>query len=277
MIEINNFPKHIKKNVILSTSCNDCSYIPKHDKAGQIENDDRINKQIQYMFNGLKIIKGCYNGDWMTYVIGKLRGHHEPQEEKAFYEVLLRIPRTENNIMIELGANWSYYSMWFTKQTGGKAVLIEPNITSLKIGVNNFNLNNLSCIALNGFIGASYKESDTYVDWDNSKFITPRYTVDCLMEYLNIKEKLTLLHADIQGAEYKMLLGAKESLRAGKIDYIFISTHKNNQHRSCLSILARYNYHIIASHKIRESVSIDGLIVASSPHIAKFNVKITKI
>jgi len=273
---MNTFSDYIKKRVVLTTSCNDCGYIPKHYKAGQVEYNDMVGKEIQYMFNGLKIIKGCYHGDWMTYIIGKLRGHHEPQEEKIFYEVLLRIPRSENNIMIELGANWSYYSMWFTKQVKGKAVLIEPNARSLKIGVDNFNLNNLPCVVLNGSVGASYKESDTFVDWDYAKFITPRYTVDYLMEYLNIKEKLTVLHADIQGAEYEMLLGAQESLRAGKIDYIFIASHNNKNYKLCLDVLARHGYNIIAAHKISEALSADGLIVASSPYIEKFKVEITR-
>lgn len=275
-INLNKFPNHIKKHVSLATSCHDCDYIPKYDKAGQVEYDDSVCKEVQYMFNGLKIIKGCYNGEWMTYVINKLHGHHEPQEEKVFYEVLQRIQRSENNIMIELGANWSYYSMWFVRKAGGGSVLIEPNSEVLKAGLANFNLNNLKCVALNGFIGRSYKESDTFIDWDSTKFIKPRYSIDFLMKYLNITDRLTLLHSDIQGAESEMLLGAEESLRADKIDYIFISTHKNNIHRSCLNILARYNYHIIASHKIRESVSSDGLIAASSPNIGKFNVKITK-
>ncbi|MDD5560578.1 MAG: FkbM family methyltransferase [Candidatus Omnitrophica bacterium] len=276
-MDINNFSNDKKKRAALTVSCDDCNYILKCSKAGQSEYDDTIDKQIQYMFNGLKIIRGCYEGDWMTYIIDRLKGHHEPQEEKVFYEVLQRIPKSENNIMIELGANWSYYSMWFTKQVGGKAVIVEPNMKKLKIGVANFNLNNLNCIALNGFIGRSYKEKDRFVDWDSAKFITPRYSVDYLIKRFDIKENLTLLHSDIQGAEYDMLLGARQSLKAAKIDYIFISTHKNNKHKSCLDILTRNKYHIIASHKIRESVSADGLIAASSSRIEKFNVEITKV
>jgi FkbM family methyltransferase len=277
MVDINNFSDDKKKRATLTVSCDDCGYIPKCSKAGQSEYDEKADKQIQYMFNGLKIIRGCYEGDWMTYIIETLKGHHEPQEEKVFYEVLQRIPKSENNIMLELGANWSYYSMWFAKELGSKVIIIEPNIKKLDVGVTNFTLNNLACTALQGFVGRSYKEKDTFVDWDRAKFITSRYSVDYLMEHFNIKEKLTLLHSDIQGAEYEMLLGAKESLKARKIDYIFISTHKNRQHRLCLGMLARYKYHIIAAHKIRESVSGDGLIVASSPHIEKFNVSITKV
>jgi hypothetical protein len=40
------------------------------------------------------------------------RGVHEPLEEFCFQEVLKKI-KTESPIMIELGAYWAHYSMWF--------------------------------------------------------------------------------------------------------------------------------------------------------------------
>ncbi|MDP2913124.1 MAG: glycosyltransferase [Candidatus Omnitrophota bacterium] len=271
-----NFPRDIKKRINLTISCDDCGYIPKHHKAGQVEYCGEIDKQIQYMFNGLKIVKGCYHVDWMTHIIERLKGHHEPQQEKVFYEVLRRILVSADNVIMELGAFWSYYSMWFVKQVGGRALLVEPNAEKLKIGMTNFSINNLICVSLNGFIGSYYKEKDVFVDWDSSKSIKPRYSIDYLMEYFNIAGRLAVLHSDIQGAECEMLSGAEKTLKAGRIDYIFISTHKN-QHQRCLDILAKYRYHIIASHKVKESVSVDGLIAASSPFMERFDVSITNI
>jgi len=211
----------------------------------------------------------------MTYIIDKLNGHHEPQEEKVFYEVMQRITRSENNLIIELGAYWSYYSMWFVKEASGRAVIVEPNIKKLEAGLANFRLNNLACTALNGFVGRSYGKESVFVDWNSAKSVIPCYSVDYLMKHLGVSGRLTILHSDTQGAEYDMLLGAGESLKARNIDYIFISTHVH-KHKSCLNILTRYGYHIIASHGIKESASADGLIVASSPRIEKFNVEITK-
>ena len=50
-----------------------------------------INQQeqnYQLMHNGIKIIQDCYYGSWITTLIEILKGHHEPQEEKVFYEIL---------------------------------------------------------------------------------------------------------------------------------------------------------------------------------------------
>lgn len=38
------------------------------------------------MHNGVKVIAGGYYGSWMTEIIRLLQGHHEPQEERVFYE-----------------------------------------------------------------------------------------------------------------------------------------------------------------------------------------------
>jgi hypothetical protein len=59
-------------------SCKDSEYIPKVTNAGEIFDG------FQIMHNGLKIVNGCYHGDWMSYIIQECKGHHEPQEEKAF-------------------------------------------------------------------------------------------------------------------------------------------------------------------------------------------------
>jgi len=275
-MDIASFPESIKKRVALTISCTDCKDIPKFEKAGQVEYDHSLNQQIQYMFNGIKIVQGCYHGDWMTYIIAKLKGHHEPQEEKVFYEVLKRIPKSENNIIMELGAFWSYYSMWFVNQVGGKAILVEPNSEKLEVGLRNFNINNLSCASLNGFISSYCNKNDVFIDWDLTRRNISRYSVDYLIKHFNVVHNLTMLHSDIQGAEFEMLSGSKESLKANKIDYIFISTH-NGKHEPCLGILLKYNYHIIASHEINESVSADGLIVASSPQVEKFDISISKV
>jgi FkbM family methyltransferase len=270
------FSDTVRKRILLTVSCRDCDYIPKHAKAGRVEYDGISGREVQYMFNGLKVTKGCYEGDWMTYVIDKLNGHHEPQEEKVFHEVLKRIPFSGNNMIFELGAHWAYYSMWFVKQAGGRAVLIEPNTKKMGIGVDNFALNKLECRAFNGFVGTHHSHNDIFIDWDSTIFFKPRYSVDYMMRYLDVKGNLTLLHSDIQGAEYDMLLGAENTLKNRRVDYIFISTHNDRVHKSCLDKLAGLGYNIIAAHNVKESFSADGLIAASAPAVEKFHVEITK-
>ena len=57
----------------------------------------------QLMHNGVKVVKDCYYGysAWMSDIIFGLKGHHEPQEERVFYEILKYVP--EGSVMIEWG------------------------------------------------------------------------------------------------------------------------------------------------------------------------------
>lgn len=74
--------------------------------------------------------------------------------------------------------------------------------------------------------------------------------------------RLAILHADTQGHELNVLRGADAALRAGTIDYIFLSTHSNLLHRQCLALLERRGYILLADADLLETYSFDGLIVA---------------
>ncbi|KKN17160.1 hypothetical protein LCGC14_0968600 [marine sediment metagenome] len=51
----------------------------------------------------------------------------------------------------------------------------------------------------------------------------PVWTIDHLLKYS--EAHLDILHMDIQGTEIKAIMGAKESIAAGRIDYMIIGTH----------------------------------------------------
>ena len=130
------------RRVMTTLSCGDCDYIPKVDGAGECFGE--AGQRIQLMHNGIKVIDGGYysaQDPWMTNIIRGLRGHHEPQEERAFYEMLKYV--SEDAVMIELGAYWSYYSLWFLHSfPNRRAILVEPMTSRLKVGQRNFELNN---------------------------------------------------------------------------------------------------------------------------------------
>lgn len=129
------------KRALLTILGDDADDIPKVLQAGEIINDETIGS-YQLMHNGVKIIANSYyDAKWLTDVICALKGHHEPQEEKCFYEVLKCMP--ENATMIELGAYWAYYSLWFASEIkGARNYLIEPDSKRLEVGRKNFKLNN---------------------------------------------------------------------------------------------------------------------------------------
>ena len=268
-----NFTKKQLKRIQRTVSVRDCDYIPKVSDAGQIrvENDQKI----QIMHNGLKVIHGGYHGDWMAKIIATLKGHHEPQEEKVFYEILKHIPKT--GTMLELGCFWAYYSAWFNSEIeDAKNYLVEPITEKLELGRITFSLNKMNGEFHLAFVDSSSAEEESFVDWDGTVYKIQRICVDDFLKKEKIGE-LNILHADIQGAELSMLEGATDSLSNKKIQFIIISTH-GSHHNACLESLINYKYNIIASHTIEESASADGLIVAQSSNMPKIKgVDITRI
>lgn len=235
----------------------DADCIPKIIGAGEIFNDGTTTYQL--MHNGIKIIlNSYYDAQWLTDVILGLKGHHEPQEEKCFYEVLKYMP--DNATMIELGSYWAYYSLWFSSQVkDAKNYLIEPDPKRLEIGKQNFQLNNKTGKFQRAFVGIV---KDREPDISGAQWLS----IDDFIDNEGIQH-VNILHADIQGAESEMLQTTVRHLE--KIDYFFISTHQfQEDHLPCLSFFKKHGFIILAEHSCRESCSGDGLIVAKRPGVA---------
>jgi len=262
---------------LLTISCKDCDYIPKIENAGEIIEENGLS--LQLMHNGIKIIPNSYYGEdsnWMNEIIRCLRGHHEPQEEKLFYEVLKVIP--DNSTMIELGSYWAYYSMWFQKDIrNAKNFLIEPNFDNLNLGKKHFEINNMNGFFFQALIGNRHSPNFAFYDNEVKKtFHIPIFSVDDFMEKQSIR-RVNILHSDIQGAEYQMLIGSKNAISNKHIEFFFISTHSDMLHQRCINFLKKHHYYIIAEHTPTESYSGDGLIVASAKyHHELTNLKISK-
>ncbi len=237
--------------ILLTMSCCDADDIPKSLHAGKIFEENHISFQL--MHNGIKVIKDGYCGPWMTDLIYCLKGHHEPQEEKVFYEVLKHIPA--NACMIELGSFWGYYSLWFAKEApNSKNYLIEPDPERLDLGRKNFALNGYPAFFFRGYIGSCGTDAGNFQG-------AREILIDAFLEENHI-EHVHILHSDIQGSEYAMLESAEVSIQTKKIDYFFISTHSQKIHLDCIAFLESHEYSILAEHSPAESFSVDGLIVA---------------
>ncbi len=243
--------KSLNNRVNLTTSCRDSDYIPKASNAGSViitETGDRV----QVMHNGCIVLADAYYSSFQTEIIKDLRGHHEPQEEKVFYEVLKYIK--PGAVMLELGAYWSYYSLWFQHSIDRSInYMIEPTQVNLEVGMKNFDLNNKKGTFIQSFIG---KQCDNATHPKTT-------TVDEIMQLHNI-DYLDVLHSDIQGHEYDMLLGAEHALMNKKVQFVFVSTHGLMVHYQCVKLLKKYGFCILANHTPPESYSVDGLIAATS-------------
>ncbi|MDA7921681.1 FkbM family methyltransferase [Verrucomicrobiales bacterium] len=242
-------------------ACRDSDSIPKVSGAGDVFMQDECS--VQRMHNGVLIHEGSYHGEWMMEIIQGLKGHHEPQEEKVFNAVLECIG--SGATMIELGSFWAYYSLWFKSRIAdSRSILVEPEPDKLRAGKENFALNEFEGTFINAFAGANSVETAEFADWDGTRSVLPKVSIDSLMEEYKI-DTLDILHSDIQGAESEMLKGASSALSEGRVKYVFISTH-GHEHRKCLGKVKKYGYRIIAEHSVLESFSADGLIVAASPN-----------
>ena len=227
-------------------SSTDNVFLPRHEAAGKIQNG------IQTMHNGLKIHLGSYYGAPIARMLLENKGVHEPQEERVFAAVLAALPT--QSVIVELGAYWGFYSLWLhQKMASARCFLVEPNPAHLIFGQRNFKLNGAKGQFFSYGIGQKTDISNNTI------------SVDDFIAQQNI-DFVHILHADIQGAEYDLLLGAEWAFTAQKIGYIFISTHSNALHYQCLDFLIQQKFIIIANANLDETYSFDGLIVGRSPH-----------
>lgn len=249
----------------LTIRCRDAEWIPKVANAGAVEMID--GRPVQIMHNGLKVVYGAYHGEWMATVIHGLRGHHEPQEEKAFDEIL-RYCRPKTAI-IELGAFWAYYSMWYLKSIPfSRAYCLEPDATHLAVGQENMRLNGLQAAFAQACIGQEAISKHATITESGESVVIPQHTVPSLMMQFGLHE-VELLHADVQGAELDLLASCAPLFAARQIRFVVVSTHHSSisgsvsTHAECLALLKLHHAHFVCEHDLDESFSGDGLIVAA--------------
>lgn len=249
--------KLLKSRVKLTSSCKDCNHLERIEEAGQIV-VAKSGEKYQYMFNGVKILYDTYHSPWMNKIIKNLKGHHEPQEELCFFYVLKTLG--EKATMLELGSNWSYYSIWFNKEIEHPSnICIEPIMENLKNGMSNSNFNNCKDIKfIQGSIGKNYKKDLMFENWNGDLVKLNQYNIEYIVKS-NKDLYLDIIHSDIQGGELDMLEGAQNVLQ--NIGYFIISTH-GDKHDKCIEFLKNHNFTILVAHTVEESYSADGLIVA---------------
>ena len=219
--------------------------IERVSNAGYIDSDNNV-----ILHNGIRVPIGgelAYYAEFSDILVIN-RGVHEPLEEYCFQELLSRL-QTESgeHTMLELGAYWGHYSLWFSKcLRKTSCVLVEPEIQNLESGKENF--------ANNGYSGK----------FINQLVAKDAFTVDGYMQgNASSCPEITLLHSDIQGYEEEMLVSSKQTLSMKKIKYLMISTHSKKWHDTCLNIIESYDYIVeVSSEPDYHSTSCDGFIFA---------------
>lgn len=273
------------ERIRIAAACPDADMLPRVEGAGGFVVEK--GRVCQVMHNGVLILRDSYIGPPMTTLIETLRGVHEPQEERCFAEVLPHIRR--GGTMIELGSNWGFYSLWFQRVIEqAECHLIELDTKLLEAGIHNFEVNEARGIFTNAGLGLPNLESwqtrrhghyvrtlpSGQIFFDRGPSIEGFHRNIPLLEvgrYMadNLVEKVDLLHCDIQGEEMHLLTEDGETLRSGRVDWLFISTHHDDHfHARCVSKVQELDFVIVAEHSISQSYSGDGLIVAKRRGVA---------
>jgi len=153
--------------------------------------------------------------------------------------------------------------MWFRREVqNASCYCLEPDLSNIQMGKDNFALN-FGGDAPRVHFDHAYVGAKDAIAPDK----TPVLSVDGILRRHRI-ERLAILHADTQGHELNVLLGATEALDQRRVDYIFLSTHTNELHRKCLAVLRKQHYVILADIDLLETYSFDGLIVARRRELA---------
>ena len=264
------FDAHTAKRIRTTTSTRMTDAIEKIDGAGDVVDID--GRRFQRMHNGILVGAGAYGGEWMTEIISRLGGHHEPQEEVVFDALLGRLASVSEPVMIEFGSNWTYYGMWFaTALPGSRVLALEPDRAYLANGKANVEINELGdrVTFIRGAVGDTPGASMDFIgEHGGPAEPVEQHDFASLMGILGT-DRVDLALIDIQGFEYGLLLRASDLLRSGAIRFLVVSTHHHSfsgdalTHQRVLQHLRNLGGSIIAEHSIPESFSGDGLIVAS--------------
>jgi len=249
----------------MTASCRDCDPIPKVPDSGRVVSFQ--GRPVQIMHNGVRVAADGYYGEWMTGLIERLRGHHEPQEEVVFHEVLKHLSPVAT--MLELGGFWSYYSLWFKSQYGDRrrAFVVEPDPNHLTVGRTNAELNNQEIVFLQACVGAEPASAVTFTTESAGTVVIPQISVASLLRQHNVAH-LDILHCDTQGAETAIIESCESLFRNRNVRFGVFSTHSHHisgdplTHQRCLGMLKEFGGRILAEHDVHESFSGDGLIVA---------------
>ena len=257
--------RSLEQRVLLATRCHDADMLPKVANAGAVTRQPD-GTHVQIMHNGIKVVAGGYYGAWMQDLIGRCRGHHEPQEEVLFAEVLRHM--SGNATMLELGGFWSFYSIWFLAQDQRhRSFVVEADPAHIEIGRINAQLNDCHPVFTHAVAAAAAAPPAPFATEASGTIDLPSVSVASMMATHGL-DHLDLLHCDAQGIELAVLQSCRELAAAGRLGWVMVSTHSHHvsgdplTHQRCLAVLAQAGATILAEHDVQESFSGDGLIVA---------------
>ena len=176
-------------------------------------------------------------------------GNYEREQVLPFTQSLFA-----NAIVYDIGAHAGYYTIIASRKVGegGKVIAFEPlpkNVFNLEKNVRINKLENVriveSAISDNDGTALFSEGKGSYEGKIDpcGKIEVNVKSIDSLVETGNYR-KPDILKIDVEGSEFRVLLGAKNCLAKFR-PRVFLSIHSLEMEKSCISFLSSINYRIL--------------------------------
>lgn len=201
-----------------------------------------------------------------------LDGIREPESTKEIKKIV-----KPGDVVVEAGANIGYYALMESQLVGkkGKVYAIEPIAENVKCLKNNIKLNNYPNIEVFQIaIGekekmakmhiASHSNWNSFINHRRGIIGTKDIKVTSLDNFLKNKRHPNLIRMDVEGYEYNIIKGMKNTLKSKRPLKLFIELHphimKRKQTEYLLRTLAKHGFE---TKKVIRSVTVPEMKVMS--------------
>jgi FkbM family methyltransferase len=210
-----------------------------------------VTKEIQ----GSKMILNLKRGGIHTDLF--MHGYREPEATKVMQEIL-----TKDMTVLDIGANIGYYALMEAKRCK-RVIALEPDMDNFRnlsknIGINGYTNIQPYLMAAGDKDGTLEFALSKVPNWhrvavggEKDVVIVPVSKVDTFLENVG-SPKIDLLRMDVEGYEYNILEGARETIKRDR-PMMFIEIHrdlmKNFGHSAVklFKLLAEYDYSVYKS------------------------------
>lgn len=193
------------------------------------------------------------------YSIVECKDIYQEIYKDRFYNIN-ECPMYENDVVIDVGANYGLYSKYALEVTkASKVIAIEP-IEFLRKYIEFNNSNNLdklkvitcAAMAFNGEVGfkinPTESSSSLVSTGSNLSCMVPSYTIDNIVNVENL-DRVDFIKIDAEGSDFSAVIGARDTITKFKPRMAICVYHTRHHRKSILKTVLEmnptYNYKMI--------------------------------